>query len=155
MPEYPYTWREAVADAHTAAAEAFAYAVEEGLDLDDLAEYDAAHEWADGSEWVIYTYRAQCLWFDSSEVQDCEADALDGVRADGDIDQRITLCVFHALAAEYAEKWRELAAAEEEKRDAHDDDEEDAEEGKPASEPRGFMEWPFTMEVVARKGGKA
>jgi hypothetical protein len=149
MPEYPYTWREAVADAHTAAAETFAYAVKQGDDLDNGAEYDAAHEWADGSEWVIYTYRARCLWFDSAEVQDCEADAIDGVRADGDIDQRITLCVFHALAAEYAEKWRELAEAH---ADA-DDDDDDADDGAEsvASEPRGFMEWPFTMEVVARK----
>jgi hypothetical protein len=54
MSDNDYTWRAAVADAHTAAAEAFAYAVENGEDVDDGAEYDAALEWADGSEWVIY-----------------------------------------------------------------------------------------------------
>jgi hypothetical protein len=61
MSDNDYTWRAAVADAHTAAAEAFAYAVENGEDLDDGAEYDAAHEFADSSEWVIYYYRAQLL----------------------------------------------------------------------------------------------
>jgi hypothetical protein len=40
MSDNDYTWREAVADAHTAAAEAFAYAVKQGDDLDNGAEYD-------------------------------------------------------------------------------------------------------------------
>lgn len=107
--ETEYTWRVAEAEAHTAAAEAFAYAVANGDDLDD--SYDAAHEYADGTAWVIYTYRARCLWMDSREVQDAESE-LDGcIEDDADIDRRITLCVFHALAAAFAEKWRELAEA--------------------------------------------
>jgi hypothetical protein len=32
-----------------------------------------------------------------------------GIDANADIDQRITLCVFHALSDAFAEKWRELA----------------------------------------------
>jgi len=152
MPEYPYTWREAVADAHTAAAEAFAYAVEQDDYLDNGAEHDAAHEWADGSEWVIYTYRARCLWFDSAEAQGAETDALDGVDDGADIDRRITLCVYHALSDAFAEHWRELAEAH---ADADDDDDADDDAESVASEPRGFMDWPFTMEVIARKDGAA
>ena len=153
MPEYPYTWREAEADAQTAAAEAFAYAVKQGDDLDNGAEHDAAHEWADGSEWVIYTYRARCLWFDSADVQDAEGHMFDcGIDASADIDRRITLCVFHALSDAFAEKWRELAEAH---ADEDDDDDADDDAESVASEPRGFMEWPFTMEVVARKDATA
>jgi hypothetical protein len=112
MPEYPHTWREAEADAQTAAAEAFAYAVKQGDDLDNGAEHDAAHEWADSSEWVIYTYRARCLWFDSSTVQDAEGHVFDcGIDASADIDRRVTLCAFHALSDAFAEHWRELAEA--------------------------------------------
>ena len=54
MSDNDYTWRAAVADAHTAAAEAFAYAVENDEDVYNGADHDAAHEFADSSEWVIY-----------------------------------------------------------------------------------------------------
>jgi hypothetical protein len=111
MSDNDYTWRAAVADAHTAAAEAFAYAVENGEDVDDGAEYDAALEWADGSEWVIYTYRARCLWMDSPDVQDAEEDGCQHLDASDDIDRRITLCVFMALSSEFAQHWRALAEA--------------------------------------------
>lgn len=110
MSDNDYTWRAAVADAHTAAAEAFAYAVENGENLDE-SQYDAAHDFADGSEWVIYTYRARCLWFDSVEVQGCEDDALECVDASADIDSRIRLCVYCALVAEYVNHWQDLAEA--------------------------------------------
>lgn len=110
MSDNDYTWRAAVADAHTAAAEAFAYAVENGENLDE-SQYDAAHDFADGSEWVIYTYRARCLWLDSVEVQGCEDDALECVDASADIDSRIRLCVYCALVAEYVNHWQDLAEA--------------------------------------------
>jgi hypothetical protein len=115
MSDNPYKWRDAVADAHTAAAESFAYSIENDECLDDGAAYDAAHEWADGSEWVIYTYRARCLWFDSAEAQDAEDEMGDYVSQEcATIDERITWCVYHALADAFAEKWRELAADAEE-----------------------------------------
>jgi len=110
MSDNDYTWRAAVADAHTAAAEAFAYAVENGENLDEW-DIGAAHDFADGSEWVIYTYRARCLWFDSVEVQECEDDALECVDASADIDSRIRLCVYCALVAEYVNHWQDLAEA--------------------------------------------
>ena len=108
MSDNDYTWRAAVADARTAAAEAFAYAVESGENAD---VYDAAHDFADGSEWVIYTYRARCLWFDSDEVQGCEDDALECVDASADIDSRIRFCVYHALRDVFVAEWDDLAAA--------------------------------------------
>ena len=113
MADTEYKWRDAVADAHTAAAEAFAYSVAEGHDLDDGAAWDAASEWADGSEWVIYTYRARCLWFDSAEVQDAEDETTESVEANACIDYRIGLCVYTALRDAFAEKWCELAAERE------------------------------------------
>jgi hypothetical protein len=119
MSDNKYTWREAEADAHTAAAEAFAYCVADpDCDPEDGA-YDAAHEWADGSEWVIYAYRARCLWFDSAEVQDAEDDMDDYVSQDNQtIDERISWCVYHALVRAFADEWETLRMAHEEKQDA-------------------------------------
>lgn len=154
MSDNMHKWRDAVADAHTAAVEAFAYRLQaDGFDqyLEDGS--DEAHEYADGSEWSIYTWRAICLWVDSREVQECEGDI--EPHSTANIDERIRLCVYSALRDTFAEKWAELYAAEEEKHDTYEDDDEDAEEGKPASEPRGFMDWSFTREVVARKDGSA
>ena len=108
MIEHGYTWRAAVADAHTAAAESFAYAVESGEDIDD-AGYETAHEFADGSAWVIYYYRAACLWMDSGEVQAAEDEACSGMDASADIHARIAACVYSALVAEYLDYWRDLA----------------------------------------------
>jgi hypothetical protein len=110
MSDNEYTWREAVADAHTAAAEAFAYCVADpDCDPEDGA-YDAAHEFADGSAWVIYYHRAAALWMDSREVQDAEDQATEGLGASDGIDTRISLCVYHALVDAFVEKWEELYA---------------------------------------------
>lgn len=111
MSDNTHTWRDAVADAHTAAAEAFAYAVANDEYLDGGAEWDAAHEWADGSEWVIYTHRARCLWMDSTEVQDEEDEIRKMSSGTESVDYVISACVFRALAAEFAEHWRTLAEA--------------------------------------------
>lgn len=129
MTDREYQWRYAVADAETAAAEAFAYCVADP-DLDpEYGAEDAAHEFADGSEWVIYYHRARCLWVDSTEVQDAEAEldeiyAPYGVDSHLDIDGRIALCVYVALRNVFVEKWGELYEAHE----AETADECDAEE---------------------------
>ena len=112
MSDNDYTWRAAVANAHTAAEEAFAYAVENGEDLDNGADHDAAHEFADSSEWVIYYYRSQCLWIDSQEVRDCEPEE-DEWQGAVDIQSRMTACVYNALADEFAGHWRALLEAHE------------------------------------------
>jgi hypothetical protein len=79
------------------------------VDLDDPDSWDEyAHEWADGSEWVIYYHNARTLWADSSEVQAWEDDARD-TAADSSIDSQITACVYLAVRAEIMEALREVA----------------------------------------------
>jgi hypothetical protein len=44
------------------AVNSIAAGIIEEVGTDEYAEYsDAVHEWVDGSQWVIYTYRAQLL----------------------------------------------------------------------------------------------
>ena len=64
--------------------------------------FDASHQYADGHENVIYTYRSRMVWANCDEVQDQEenADVLFDPKAN--IDQRITLCVYLAYEAEFA-----------------------------------------------------
>lgn len=121
MADSEYTWREAEADAHYAAADDFAHSVAQGdcLDYGD----DSAHEWADGCAWVIYTHRSRCLWMDSAEVRDAEQHLDDfhapyGVDQHMDIDARMALCVYFALRSAYVEKWDELRERHEEHEDA-------------------------------------
>lgn len=99
------TWRQAQRDAEQAAADRFAEAVECGEDLDCCGDY--AHEYADSSPDVIYTYRARAIWADDSEVRDHEDEA-NGMDPNASIDQRIGLCVYFALVNEFLEAWHEL-----------------------------------------------
>jgi len=85
--------------------------LEQNPDLDLDQTYDAASEYADAQENVIYTWRSRSVWFESSEVQDYEISG--EFESDMDIDKRITLCVYFA----YQETFREALEALIETRD--------------------------------------
>jgi hypothetical protein len=70
--------------------------------------WDYAHECADGSEYVIYTGKARAVWSATSEVQEYEEGATEGLEADADIDQRITATVYTWFAAQVESRVREL-----------------------------------------------
>lgn len=109
------TWRQAERDAREAARDRFAEAVQSDEDLEAGGDY--AHEYADGCEDVIYTYRARAIWQDSSEVQEYEDEAqhFASTRDDGfSIDRAITACVYLALVQAFSEAWQECY-------NAHDD----------------------------------
>jgi len=100
------TWYDAEHDAQVAALECYADSVanDHGTDGDD-----AAHEHADGTLDVIYTWRARAIWSESQHVQECEDQLPDyGVDESADIDRRITLCVYIAIREAYAMAWRKL-----------------------------------------------
>lgn len=103
------TWHNAQRDAEAAAAERFAEAIANGDDVQDSGA-DYAHEYADGCEDVIYTYRARAIWQDSSDVQEYEDDAKEYANtADGfSIDAAITVCVYLAIRDAFGWKWGEL-----------------------------------------------
>jgi hypothetical protein len=69
---------------------------------------DYAHEWADGSEWVIYYANSRALWADSAEVQAFEDDARVW-STDSSIDSQITACVFLAVRQEIMDALQEIA----------------------------------------------
>lgn len=73
---------------------------------DDMQEY--AHEWADGSQNVIYYHRARELWADSATVQGYESDAWDLMGDEKDIDKVIALCVYLAMRDEIMSAVQEL-----------------------------------------------
>ena len=86
------------------------------LDLgneDHLSEY--SHEYADGSEWVIYYHHVMRLWCDSSEVRDREEDIEDYLYSDSaqGILRRMTLCVYLALRDEVESAIREIVSESE------------------------------------------
>lgn len=89
------TWREVLADIADGVLTDVSYG---NLDLSDPNSWDDyAHEWADGSQYVIYTGQARELWANSPEVQEYEDDAVAGMLADRGIDGAITACVYLAL----------------------------------------------------------
>lgn len=110
-PDKSYSWSSAVDDAHRAATEAFHYAVDNALPLDDGSEWDAAYEWVDDSPWHIYSGRVRSLWADNLHIQEMESTRHYEliIHTDEDIDTRIRLCVYIALSKVFVEKWTELA----------------------------------------------
>jgi len=72
---------------------------------------DAACEYADSHENVIYTWRSRSVWFESAEVQGYER--CEESEKDMDIDARIMLCVYLA----YEDAFREALNALIQKRD--------------------------------------
>jgi hypothetical protein len=70
---------------------------------------DYAHEFADGSGWVIYYANSRALWTDEI-VQGYEDEAVGLLEIPGaTIDQWITACVYLAVRAEILEACREIA----------------------------------------------
>ena len=107
MSEYP-TWYEVceLVREHVRADVATG-----NLDLeneDQLSEYP--HEYADGSEWVIYYHHVTRLWCNSVDVSDREEDIEDYLYSDDaqGILRRMTLCVYLALRDEVESAIREL-----------------------------------------------
>jgi hypothetical protein len=80
----------------------------ENLDITDSDSWhDYVHEWADGSEYVIYYHNSRRLWADNSEIQAYEDDALQ--MAGPTIDDLITACVYLALCDEIMSAIQEIA----------------------------------------------
>jgi hypothetical protein len=110
MSEYP-NWYEVC----RLVREHVASDIEAGhLDLsDDDRLHEYPHEYADGSEWVIYTHHVMRLWCDSSEVSDREEEIADYVAPDDGIVRRMTLCVYLAIRDEVESAIREIVAESE------------------------------------------
>lgn len=100
-----YHWADAAKDAHEAAAEAFAYGIANDEPTDEGACHDAAHEWADGCAWAVYTAASRGLWMDSGYVRDMEDEAEGMYEHRPRIDTLIARCVYLALTKQYAEGW--------------------------------------------------
>jgi hypothetical protein len=80
----------------------------------DIADPDSwdnyAHEWADGSEWVIYYANSRALWADEEIISGYEDEAAEFLDIRGvTIDQWITATVYLAVRAEILEACREIA----------------------------------------------
>jgi hypothetical protein len=79
----------------------------------DLADPDSwddyAHEWADGSEWVIYYANSRALWADEEIISGYEDEAKEITASPRTIDEWITACVYLAVRAEILEACREIA----------------------------------------------
>ena len=93
------TWSEVLADI---ADEVLSDAANGNLDLADRSSWDDyAHERADGSQYVIWTWRARELWANCSEVRAYEDDAVAVSLADSgqdvSVDGVITASVYLAL----------------------------------------------------------
>lgn len=83
------------------------------LDIgDDEAVEVYAHEWADGSEYVIYTHHAMRLWCESNDVSDYEDEAWDLLDPDRTTVHSVSMimssCVFLALRQAIIEACEEL-----------------------------------------------
>lgn len=80
------------------------------IDRDDEDSWgDYAHEWADGSSWVIYYSESRALWAEGA-ADEFEADVLDLVDPMADIDQRITAAVYLAVRAQIVDTIREVVS---------------------------------------------
>jgi hypothetical protein len=95
-----WTWRQVCEQVREIVADDISSGHLDPSDVDAVDQYAA--EWADGSEWVIYTHHVMRLWVDSSEVSDYEEHISDYLSNDEDegIIRRMTLCVFLALRDE-------------------------------------------------------
>lgn len=79
------------------------------VDLGDPDTWDEyAHEWADGSEWVIYYAKSRELWAESSYVQAWEEEASHLAVGTG-IGEQITACVYLAVRQEIMDALQEIA----------------------------------------------
>lgn len=94
----------------------------ENPDVTEDEVHDAAWEYADSHQNVIYTHRTRMIWVMCEEVREYESNELscgfEGTNEDT-IDKRIGLCVYLAHEAEFASKLQELISQRD--NDANDD----------------------------------
>ena len=100
---------------------------DENPDITEDDVHDAAWEYADSHQNLIYTHRTRMIWVMCDEVQGYECDetmssGFVGTNEDT-IDKRMAICVFLAHESEFAAKLQELI----EKRDTENDTENDLE----------------------------
>ena len=83
----------------------------ENPDITEDEVQDAAWEYADSHQNLIYTHRTRMIWVMCSEVQEYESNEIsagfEGTDEDT-IDKRIAICVYLAHEAEFAAKLQEL-----------------------------------------------
>ena len=91
---------------------------DENRDMTEDDVHDAAWEYADSHQNLIYTHRTRMIWVMCDEVQVYEDDELLNIGKDDCIDKRIQICVFLAHQYEFAAQLQELIS----KRDADSDD---------------------------------
>lgn len=78
---------------------------------DSDAVQDYAHEWADGSSWVIYYAQANAIWADTpSSVTDPAEDMIGEMPASASIQERITAAVYWMIREQIVATVDELAA---------------------------------------------
>lgn len=77
---------------------------------DDDATAEYAWQWADGSQYVIYTHHAMRLWCESDEVSDYEDEAWDlvGSSKDHSVVAVMSTCVYLALRQAIIEACEEI-----------------------------------------------
>lgn len=83
------------------------------LDIgDDEAVQEYAHEWADGSQYAIYTHHAMRLWFANDDVSDYEDEAWELLEPDRTTGHSVSMimsaCVYLALRQAIIEACEEL-----------------------------------------------
>lgn len=82
------------------------------IDRDDEDSWeDYAHEWADGSSWVIYYSESRALWADGA-ADDYEDEANEIVAPGAGIQDRITAAVYLAVRARIVEAIRAAVESE-------------------------------------------
>lgn len=101
-------WEDAARDAVDAAEAAFRYSLANDENIDEDAGSDAAHEWADGCQHVIYTGRSRDIWMSSEYVREMEDEAEELCEHRPGIDTLITMCVYLALREKFQEAWNNL-----------------------------------------------
>jgi hypothetical protein len=98
----------------------------ENPDITEDDVHDAAWEYADSHQNLIYTHRTRMIWVMCDEVQEYESDEIssgfEGTDEDT-IDKRMAVCVYLAHQSEFAAKLQELI----EKRDTESDSDIDLE----------------------------
>lgn len=87
-------------DVRSYAEEIASEAVQQDAAERDDWMYDRLHETADGSQWVIYTYRAYLVAGLLSEHRDAYEDEIGGRPGGADVDADVTTLAFWALRAD-------------------------------------------------------
>lgn len=100
------TWREVCETVEQIVRDDIADGSLDPSDRDAVEEY--AHEWADGSSWVIYYSESRALWADRA-TPDFEDEANEIVTPDAGIQERITAAVYLAVRAQIVETVERVA----------------------------------------------